>query len=80
MTTGKGFQETSPVPLSPHHHRTVHLLPLFITAITSGSKGEVHGAGLPIEGLLLLFEAEKPSIATVIRCRAKMYGSTGEWP
>ncbi|PKI64504.1 hypothetical protein CRG98_015067 [Punica granatum] len=79
-TTGKGFQETSPAPLTLPHHRTVHLLPLFITARSSRAKVEVHRTRRPIEGLLLSFEAEKASISTVIRCNGNMLVSTGEWP
>ncbi|PKI64548.1 hypothetical protein CRG98_015111 [Punica granatum] len=67
-----GSTETSPAPLSPTHHSTVHVLPLFITASTSRAKVEVHRARCPIEGLLLSFEVEKASIATVIRCSGKI--------
>ncbi|PKI52289.1 hypothetical protein CRG98_027331 [Punica granatum] len=72
MTTGKGFQEGSLAPVSPPHHRTVHLLPLFITASTYRAIVEVHRDGRPIEGLQLPFEAEKVSIANMIRCSGKM--------
>ncbi|PKI52287.1 hypothetical protein CRG98_027329 [Punica granatum] len=71
MTTDKGSQETIAAPLSPPHHRTVHLLPLFIAASTSRAIVAVHRARCPIEGLLLSFEAEKASIATMIRCSGK---------
>ncbi|PKI64530.1 hypothetical protein CRG98_015093 [Punica granatum] len=75
-----GLCEACPAPFSPPHHHTVHLRPLFITTSTSRAKVEVQRAGRPIEGLLLSFEAEKASIANVIRCSGKMQGSTGEWP
>ncbi|PKI64503.1 hypothetical protein CRG98_015066 [Punica granatum] len=70
------IRETCPATLSPPHHRVVPLLPLFITASFSRANVEAHRAGRPIEGLLLSFEAEKASIANVIRCSGKMYGST----